>query len=142
MDSFTYLLSSSFVRMFAQAEPVPCNFPNSGFFGIPTWYQYLTGVEVLTYNPLTNMNENICSPSLNGVGDFWLVGLAIIDILLRVIGVVAVGWIIWGGLQYLVSQGEPDRTKKAKDTVLNAFIGVVITMTAVVLIRFLAGQFN
>ncbi len=142
MDSFTYLLSSSFVRMFAQAEPVPCKFPDSGFFGIPTWYQYLTGVEVLTYNPLTNAENTICSPHLNGVGDFWLVGLAIIDILLRVIGIVVVGWIIWGGLQYLTSQGEPDRTKRAKDTVLNAFIGLVITMTAVVLIRFLAGQFN
>lgn len=142
MDSFTYLLSSSLVRIFAQAEPVPCSFPTSGFFGIPTWYQYLTGVEVLTYNPLTNAENTICSPHLNGVGDFWLVGLAVIDILLRVIGIVVVGWIIWGGLQYLTSQGEPDRTKRAKDTVLNAFIGLVITMTAVVLIRFLAGQFN
>lgn len=145
MESALYLLfSGNFTNLLAQAaSPVLCN-PTEGagsFFGLPYWYQYLDGVKVETYDPLTDTNTLICSPHLNGFGDIWLVALAVIDIILRIVGIMAVGWIIWGGIQYMTSQGEPDRTKAAKDTVLNAAIGLIICTMSVVIISFLGNSF-
>lgn len=139
MDGITHLVNLSLTRFFAATG---CALPNGGFFDLPTWYKYLSGVQVVTYDPITDANISVCSPHLNGVGDIWLVALAVIDIILRVVGIMAVGWVIWGGLQYLTSQGEPDRTKRAKDTVLNAVIGLVITMLAVSIIGFLGSSFK
>ena len=68
-----------------------------------------------------------------------LVGLAIISLLMRVGGLVAVGFIIWGGIQYTTSQGSPEGAKNAKSTILNAVIGLVITLIAIGLVQFVAG---
>lgn len=141
MDGILYLVNSGFFRFVAQEAGALCTPKSGDFFGLPTWYKYLDGRWVKSYDPVSNANEWLCSPTLNGVGDVWLVVLAVIDIILRVIGMAAVAWIIWGGLQYLTSQGEPDRTKRAKDTVLNAVIGLVIAMLAVVIVGFLGRQF-
>jgi hypothetical protein len=146
ISQFLYsVYSSTMVRIFAQSADniAPCTPANDqGFFGLPTWYKYLDGVNVDTYNPVDNTITKLCSPHLNGIEDIWLVALAVIDIVLRIVGLLAVAWVIWGGLQYLTSQGEPDRTKNAKDTILNALIGLVICMLSVTLINFLGNQFK
>lgn len=103
-------------------------------FGIPTWYKYL------------RKNPDDCSVIIkfNGDGanpnDIWLVLLGVIDILLYLGGVVAVGYLIYGGVLYMVSQGEPDKTNSAKTVMLNAVIGLVIVLFAVPLVAFVGGQ--
>lgn len=37
--------------------------------------------------------------------------------------------IIWGGIQYLTSMGNEERTRKAKNTLLYAVIGIVVVLT-------------
>lgn len=64
---------------------------------------------------------------------------AVIDILKAIIlvcGVVAVIWIIIGGVQYMSSTGEPVKTKKAKDTILYACIGLIICALSFVIVQF------
>lgn len=51
-------------------------------------------------------------------------------------GVTAVGFIIYGGFQYVLSSGDPGKIRKAKDTLLYAIIGVVVVMVAFVITRF------
>lgn len=140
MNSLTNLLSVALPRHFGQVTG--CNLDTGGFFGLPTWYKYLSGVPVETYDVTTNTTTTLCSPHLNGVGDIWLVVLAVIDIILRIIGVLAIGWVIWGGIQYTTSQGEPDRTKRAKDTIINAVAGLVIAMLAVAVVGFIGSRFK
>lgn len=89
------------------------------FLGLPTWYEYLE------FDQDCNIKEGqsieVMAPR---------VGLAIVEILIRISGMIAVGYIIYGGFRYMLSQGEPDATKKAKGTILNAVIGLVIAITA------------
>jgi hypothetical protein len=111
-----------------------CN-PNAGagsFFGLPTWYKYLPGeMDTIT---------NKCIPTFNSINDVWAIALAVIDILLRVGGLLAVGFVIYGGFRYMTSQGEPDKTSEAKSTILNAIIGLVIIMVAIVAVNFIGSK--
>lgn len=112
--------------------------PKNDFFGIPTWYKYLEGVTV--ENKLTGIDA--CTPQVVGLQDVWLIAAAVLDILLRVAALLAVAYIIVGGVKYIMSQGQPEQTQSAKNTIMNAVIGLVITVTATVLVTFIAGRFK
>ena len=102
------------------------------FFNFPTWYQYLDGVTDLSGN---------CIPGIHALSDVWLVVAAVIEILLRIATIAAIGMVLYGGVSYITSQGEPDKTSQAKDTIFNALIGLAIAVTSSVIIAFIAGQF-
>ena len=58
------------------------------------------------------------------------------------IGVLAVGIIIFGGIQYVISEGEPEKTKKAQATITYTIIGLVVAMAATTIIGFVSGAFG
>jgi hypothetical protein len=101
-------------------------------FDIPTWYRYLNGV--------TDASGR-CSPQVdlrnNAQEAIVAIVLGVFEVLLFVAGIIAVGYIIWGAFQYMISQGEPDRAKGAKTTILNAIIGLVITMVSAGIVGFI-----
>jgi ABC-type Fe3+ transport system permease subunit len=105
---------------------------NGSFLGFPTWYEYLNG----------NTVNGVCSPQISGLTDIWLIVAAAIEILLRVAALAAVGFVIFGGVQFLTSQGEPDATNKARQTIINALIGLVIAVLAAVIVNFIAKQIS
>ena len=72
-----------------------------------------------------------------GSNDIVLVILAVIDDLLRIAGIVAVFFVIYGAIKLIVSQGEPEARANARTTILNALIGVAITIVAIGLVSFL-----
>jgi hypothetical protein len=74
--------------------------------------------------------------------DVWLIVAAIIEILLRAASIVAVVVVIYGGVEYIISRGEPDKTNKARWTILNAAIGLAISILAAVIVNFIAGSVN
>lgn len=65
------------------------------------------------------------------------VAVAIIELLIRLAGLVAVGFILYGSIQYITSQGEPEGLNHAKSTIANALIGLIIVVLAVSIIQFL-----
>jgi len=67
---------------------------------------------------------------------------AIIEILLRVAAIAAFAMIVYAGIQLITSQGNPDSAAKARGTLLNAIIGLVIAVLAATLVAFIAGQFK
>lgn len=71
-----------------------------------------------------------------------LVVLAIIDDLVRVAGMVAVGFVIYGGVQFVTSQGDPEKAKRARQTVFNALIGVVIAIVAASVVSYIGSQLS
>lgn len=113
--------------------------PGSGFLGFPTWYQYLDGQTVSTNNGFTVAEK--CQPVLNGLSDVWKIVAAVLDILLRVAGIVAIVFVLYGGVTYILSQGAPDKTKQALHTIINSLIGLVITIIAATVVGFIAGKF-
>lgn len=61
---------------------------------------------------------------------------AIINVVIGVIGFVAVAFIIFGGFQYTTSAGDPGKVKKAKDTILYGIIGLIVAMLAYAIVNF------
>ncbi len=104
--------------------------------GIPTWYKYLEGVEDQVSKKCIPLGTTDFNPD-KLLSTMPAIGLALLEVLLRLVVITAIIWMIYGGFQYMVSQGDPGATAKAKETVLNALIGVVIAMTAATLVGFI-----
>lgn len=63
--------------------------------------------------------------------------LAVADALVRIAGFVAVAFVIIGGVGYVTSGGDPDKSKRAKGAIINALVGVVIAMIATAVISYI-----
>ena len=97
------------------------------FFFFPNWWEYLT----------TQPSPPDCSITLNFPSDIWLIGLAVIDILLRLAGLVAIVSIIAAGVGYITSSGNPENAAKARRRIYNSLIGLAIVFIAAGLVAFL-----
>ncbi len=60
----------------------------------------------------------------------------IINVVLGVLGVVAVAVVIYGGFLFLTAQGDPGRIKKGKDSITWGIIGLVIALLSWSIINF------
>lgn len=65
----------------------------------------------------------------------------IVNILLFLLGVVAVIAIIVGGIMYAVSSGDAGRAKAAKDTIMYAVIGLIVAILAYAIVNFVISSF-
>lgn len=63
----------------------------------------------------------------------------IINILLFLIGAIAVIMIIIGGLRYVTSGGDQSQVSGAKNTILYAVVGLVIAVMAYAIVNFVLG---
>lgn len=63
----------------------------------------------------------------------------IINVIIGIIGLVAVVVIILGGFQYMTSSGDSTKVKKAKDTILYGIVGLVIALLAYAIVNFVLG---
>lgn len=61
----------------------------------------------------------------------------IVNVILFVVGAVAVIMIIIGGVRYVVSGGDQNNVKAAKDTILYAVIGLIIAILAYAVVNFI-----
>ncbi len=109
------------------------------FFVFPSWWQYFykagyvtqDGMNGCTLDPhlLNNGTLNLTSVSLLGLG--------LLDILLRLAAIIAVGFIVYAGFQYITAQGEPEKAKHALGTIISSLIGLGITTVAAASVRFI-----
>lgn len=60
----------------------------------------------------------------------------IINGIIAALGIVAVVFIVIGGVQYMTSAGDSSKTKKAKDTILYATIGLIICVLSFAIVNF------
>src|SRR3990167_9699248 len=98
----------SFLYYFA--NHIPGHSCNTHFLGLKPWHAYLDK------DPTTceiQPHLNVKTGEAVQLDKLWLIALAILDDLLRVAGMVAVGFIIYGGIRYILSRGEPENTKAA-----------------------------
>lgn len=66
----------------------------------------------------------------------------IVDDLLAVVGIIAFGFLIYGGYLYITCEGEPSKATKAKSTITGAVIGLIISILSTAIIGFLMDIFN
>lgn len=67
--------------------------------------------------------------------------LNIVEALLYVVGYISLGMIIWGGFKYMKGGDNPGEVEAAKKTILNAIIGLLISMFAIVIVNLVTGAF-
>lgn len=103
--------------------------PTAGreFFGLPIWDKYLS------HSPDA---IGACVPTVESIQDYALIGLGILDILMRVAAIATIGYLMYGGYLYITSRGNPEEAKKALETLISAAIGLVITIVASGVIQF------
>ena len=65
----------------------------------------------------------------------------VVDILLYILGAIAVLMIVIGGVRYTTSNGESSSIKGAKDTILYAVVGLVIAVMAYAIVNFVVKSF-
>lgn len=99
----------------------------------PTWYR---GVSEGAGDGCDIKNPN----DVGGLPKFiWTIVLNVIEVMLQIVGYVSVGFIITGGFKYIVSTGTPDDIVKARKTIVNAVVGLVISIFSVAIVNLVAG---
>jgi len=133
----------NYITHFAVTLGAPCSFSRgvSSFLGFPHWYQYLSGTGIST-DPSNSKAPVVCNPQLAKLSDVWLIAAAIIEILIRLAALAAVAYVIYGGVTYMLSQGEPDKTTKARQTIINALAGLAVAVLAAAAVAFIAGRIS
>lgn len=103
----------------------------SNFLGFPTWYRGLNCAEDKEGNLLVEFDS---------ITEIWMVVANSIVILIRISGLLAVIFIIYGGFRYITSQGEPDSLQVAKNIITYAIVGLVVAILASTIVGFVAGR--
>ena len=100
----------------------------SRFLGFPAWYR-----------GLIDDSCNIKSPNeVGGLSKFiWHIVLNCVEIAVVATGYIAAFYLIYGGFLFMTSTGDPTDAAKARKVILNAVVGLVISLVAVTVIGFI-----
>ncbi len=104
---------------------------SSSFLGFPTWYRGL----------IDNANGDCAikqpDKGTEGLSSYiWKIVLNVIEIAMMLVAYLSVIFIIYGGVMYIISAGSADGVKKAKSSITNAIIGLVISILAIAVVEF------
>ena len=103
---------------------------DSNFLGFPKWWKYLEGRTdgLGSCVPYVDFRENLNS--------IWAIALAILELLLRLAGMIVVVYIIIAGITILISKGDPAKVKEGRGRIINATTGLAIVVVAVAAVTF------
>lgn len=66
----------------------------------------------------------------------------ITNVLLFIIGAIAVIMLVIGGIRYTTSNGQSDQVTAAKNTILYAVVGIIVAILAYAVVNFVIGSFS
>lgn len=105
----------------------------------PAWYDglYCSG------------SKSIVSPGDKGLGSnsgqrfgAWLsiIAMNVVRLILYIVGYTSIGFIIYGGFQYMLSGDNSSGTVSARKTIQNAVIGLVLSLASVSIVTFIVSR--
>lgn len=106
---------------------------DTSFFTFPAWY-----------DGLVDNSCNIEAPGQgnNSLRDFIVrIVLNVTEIILQIVAYASVIFVIVGGFKYMISAGSSEGMASAKKTIMNALIGLVISIFSVAIVNAAAGLF-
>ena len=108
----------------------------------PSWYDDLCKENTDTIMSPTEFNKkaSTAEDTASNLG-LWLsiIAMNIVKILLMVVGFVSLGFIIYGGFKYMTSGDSSAGTVAARKTIMNAVIGLVLSVAAVAIVNLVVG---
>lgn len=133
LSALTLFLAVSIITVFpVNTFAAGCQ-PGNPILTIPTWYQFLP-CDLVTSKPAFPKKAD---GSFDPQG-ILLVVMAIINILMRVAAILAVVFVVIGGIKYTTSQGNPEGVQNAKNTIIYAVTGLLLTILASGIVSFIA----
>jgi hypothetical protein len=145
-SSLVFLMAANPAQVSAASGSAIVEKCQHNFFGLKPWYQYIGNemddgsqdkshlCNVKCFNFFNLDKPNSCGQ----IGsDVPRVLLAIADDLLRIAGLIALAFIFVGAFKYVTSQGNPESTGKAQETIVNALLGLAISVSAVAIVSFI-----
>jgi len=129
LGSFFIFMIASPVMALTTPQSVSAAGCEGRVLGIPPWYR-----------GLTNNNPPVCDlrtpDDVGGLSSFiWRIVLNGIEMAVVIAAYVAVFFILYGGFLYITGGALPAQLEKARKTILNAAIGLVITMGSVAILN-------
>jgi hypothetical protein len=117
------------------AEPGGCE---NRVLGIPPWYRGLTKEDK---NDDGSVDCMILSPNdVGGLSNFiWKIVLNVIELALVLASLIAVFYILYGGFLFITGGGNSSQVEKARKSILNAVIGLIISMGAIAITNLIFG---
>lgn len=112
------------------------------FLGLKPWFAYLPNSAFDTANNSCEITNFSLLGDSNSPSQILPVFLAVADDLVRVAGLVAVAFVITGGIQFATSQAEPDKTKRARETIINALVGVAVAIIAASVVAYIGSHLS
>ena len=96
---------------------------------IPPWYKYVA----------TGSDCKIDMKAAGGLQPFLLgIAAAIIEAMLYIVGYVSLGFIIFGGFKFMISGDNANGSAAARKTIINAVIGLIISIMSVGIVNVIA----
>jgi hypothetical protein len=127
------------VSTFAADSDSSCEKP---ILGIHPWFRGLavkdgTGADAKCV--IVAPGDTLNGKQLDLSGFIWRIALNIVDMALAAIGYIAFFFILYGGFQFLTGGSNPSQIEKARKTMLNAIVGLVISLGAVAVVNLIFG---
>ena len=136
------------------------------FLGIPAWYKYLEVASITptdkngapTGDPICQVvgpcvwlegntgggepgkSTDQCAPNQTRIDIprvVQRVAIVVLDMLLRIAGIVAFGFLVYSGFRFVLSGGDSNKAKVARETAFNAAIGLGIAIVATGIVSFI-----
>ena len=108
---------------------LPCG--NQYFLTLPAWYRGVVdgNCNIRTPKDAAELRSTIITVILN-----------VVEIILRIVGYASAAFIIYGGYKYMISAGSPDGMVGARKTIMNAVIGLVISLASIAIVTTIANS--
>lgn len=130
--------SSALVLAYPQtANAAGCASEGAQLFKIPAWYRGLVDEDC----EIKPIDQDGKAGSVTIQQFVWTIIGNIFDGIFRIVGVVAVGYIIWAGFQYMIAAGDSSKMAAAKTTIANAIVGLIIAIVASGIVQLVMGVF-
>ena len=111
-----------------------------GFLGVFTpAVSAANGIDICS-----NGNENSVYCKNKNTGETQVNGIikTIVEVLLMAVGAISIIMIVIGGIMFALSSGDAQKAAKARNTVLYAVVGLIVSIFASAIVNFVFNRFN
>ena len=121
---------------------LPIRFIITLLVGLALGGSVLIAAPVVVHAATTFSIENIGGSIGLGTSDLRQVAINVIKWVLGILGLVAVSFLIYGGVLWMTAAGNEERIEKAKRVIINAVIGLVIVLVSWAIVLYVAKFVN
>lgn len=128
---FIFTIASPVMTVVTPQTALAASACEQTFLGIPPWYRGLTK----NNPPACDMKspEEVSGSGSDISNYVWIIVLNITQMAVSALAIVTVFFIIYGGFLYMTGGAVASQLEKARKTIFNAVIGLVICLAAVAL---------